>query len=171
MGSKLSWEKHNNNYNIKPFIDIKCTYRYYTRISIMATHCKYDFNRESDIFTTEIGITHLKNLSTRYYLIVTWCFTLLYTFVNFYKTFFRTTCHIYHKDLPLKLHLQRIRSVVVIGSCSWKLFPQPGLRGDPLILKGGENVRSMTKGYFRFDHFILISYNCDSNFPLSLLYY
>jgi hypothetical protein len=73
MGSKLEWAKHNNNNNNnnKPFIDIKCTYRYYTRISIMATHCKYDFNRESDIFTTEIGITHLKNLSTRYYLIVT----------------------------------------------------------------------------------------------------
>jgi hypothetical protein len=78
----VSWHRQ----SIIIIITIKCTY---TRISIMAAHCKYDFNRESDIFTTEIGITHLTNLSTRIQLLllINLIFKLFQPFVNFYKTF------------------------------------------------------------------------------------
>jgi hypothetical protein len=36
-----------------PFIDLKCAYY---------THCKYSYNSESDIFTTEIDVAHLTNI-------------------------------------------------------------------------------------------------------------
>ncbi len=47
-----------NNNNNKPFIDLKCTY--YTR---MVAHCKYSYDWESEIFTTEIDIAHITNIT------------------------------------------------------------------------------------------------------------
>ena len=48
----------NNNNNNKPFIDLKCTY--YTR---MAAQCKYSYDFESEIFTTEIDIAQITNIT------------------------------------------------------------------------------------------------------------
>jgi len=51
----LIWKLNNNN---EPFIDLKCTYN--TR---RASHCKYSCDRESEVFTTDIDIVRITNIT------------------------------------------------------------------------------------------------------------
>ena len=53
----------NIKFNInETFIDLKCTH--YTRI---VAHCKYSYDWDSEIFTTEIDIAHITNMNTTTY--------------------------------------------------------------------------------------------------------